>query len=306
MWIYKANANGYPGTLTDFSSCSTNCIKYNWNTTTKTLRHRATRSVAAGRQHSSTRATQQLGQRRGVYVKLNHKYITKLFGASINLTDHAVFRLEPAPTQLCRVGRCTGSSVRAHEGNTKERGFFMVWFALTFVTLTAFAGLAIEYNRWENIGNRVQKAADAAALAGAVFMPENVGNKAYTTAKTIASQNGFTDGSNGIVITTAAGRLPNQLKVTISVPTKNPFGGIVGYGSTTIQRKAVAEYQLPQNLGSPQNIFGNDPESAATPAAVLGERLRAVVEQGQGRRDPDRRRPAARRASATPTTARAA
>ena len=63
----------------------------------------------------------------------------------------------------------------------------MVWFALTFVALTAFAGLAIEYNRWENIGNRVQKAADAAALAGAVFMPENVGNKAYTTAKTIAS-----------------------------------------------------------------------------------------------------------------------
>ena len=37
----------------------------------------------------------------GVYVKLNHKFLTKLFGANINLTDHAVFRLEPAPTQLC-------------------------------------------------------------------------------------------------------------------------------------------------------------------------------------------------------------
>ena len=129
---------------------------------------------------------------------------------------------------------------RAHEGNTKERGFFMVWFALTFVALTAFAGLAIEYNRWENIGNRVQKAADAAALAGAVFMPENVGNKAYTTAKTIASQNGFTDGSNGIVITTSAGRLPNQLKVIIKVPTKNPFGGIVGYGQRAVVASDVA------------------------------------------------------------------
>ena len=37
----------------------------------------------------------------GVYVKLNHKFLTKLFGANINLADHAVFRLEPAPTQLC-------------------------------------------------------------------------------------------------------------------------------------------------------------------------------------------------------------
>ena len=36
-----------------------------------------------------------------MYVKLNHKFLTKLFGASITLTDHAVFRLEPAPTQLC-------------------------------------------------------------------------------------------------------------------------------------------------------------------------------------------------------------
>lgn len=124
----------------------------------------------------------------------------------------------------------------------------MVWFALTFVALTAFAGLAIEYNRWNNIAGRVQKAADAAALAGAVFMPENVGNQAFTIAKTIASQNGFTHASNGIVITTVAGRLPNQLKVTIKVPTKNPFGGLVGYGA----------------------------------APVLGERLRAVVEQEQG------------------------
>jgi hypothetical protein len=171
---------------------------------------------------------------------------------------------------------------RAHEGNTKERGFFMVWFALTFVALTAFAGLAIEYNRWENIGNRVQKAADAAALAGAVFMPENVGNKAYTTAKTIASQNGFTDGSNGIVITTSAGRLPNQLKVSIKVPTKNPFGGIVGYGSTVIQRKAVAEYQLPQNLGSPQNSFGNDPESGSTQPQFWGNIFGPSSSKGKG------------------------
>ena len=184
----------------------------------------------------------------------------------------------------------------------------MVWFALTLRRrLTAFAGLAIEYNRWDNIANRVQKAADAAALAGAVFMPENVGNKAFTTAKSIASQNGFTDGSNGVVITTAAGKLPNQLKVTIKVPTKNPFGGDrrlrVDHDHPA---SAVAEYQLPQNLGSPQNSFGNDPESAVDAAAVLGQPVRAVVEQGRRATRCSRRRRRANRHCAMPTTARAA
>lgn len=151
-----------------------------------------------------------------------------------------------------------------------ERGFYMVWFALTLVTLTAFAGLGLEYSRWNNLSARIQKAADASALAGAVFMPDNVGNQAFTTARTIASENGFADGVNGVSITTTPGALPNQLKVSISVPTHNPWGQIVGYGSTTIVRTAVAEYQLPQNLGSPQNIYGNDPESAAAQPQFWG------------------------------------
>ena len=159
---------------------------------------------------------------------------------------------------------------RARAGHTKEQGFFMVWFALTFVTLTAFAGLALEYNRWQQIATRAQKAADAAALGGAVFMPENVGNKAFTTAQTIASENGFTNGSGGVTITTAAARLPNQLKVTIAINTHNPWGALVNYNSTTIVRSAVAEYQLPQNLGSPQNTYGNDPESAAAQPQLWG------------------------------------
>jgi hypothetical protein len=101
-------------------------------------------------------------------------------------------------------------------------------------------------------------------------MPENAGNKAFNTAQTISSQNGFKNGVNGVTVTSAIGRLPNQLKVTVAIKTKNPWGALVGYGSTTIVRSAVAEYQLPQNLGSPQNSYGNDPESAATPPQLWG------------------------------------
>ena len=158
----------------------------------------------------------------------------------------------------------------------------MVWMALTLVTLTAFAGLGLEYSRWNNLSNRIQKAADAAALAGAVFMPENVGNKAFNTAKTTASYNGFTHGTAGVTIATAAGTLPNQLKVTISVPTKNPWGQLVNYNSTTITRTAVAEYQLPQNLGSPENTYGNDPESLATQPQFWGNMFGPSSEKAKG------------------------
>ena len=163
-----------------------------------------------------------------------------------------------------------------------EQGFYAVWFAITFVTFTAFAGLAIEFNRWQMLATRAQKAADAAALAGAVFMPQNQNNRAFTTARTIASLNGFTDGQHGVTITTARGRLPNQLKVTVELRTANPWGALVNYGSTTIARSAVAEYQVPQNLGSPQNSYGNDPESAATQPQFWGNLFGPSSSKGKG------------------------
>jgi hypothetical protein len=158
---------------------------------------------------------------------------------------------------------------RAREGGEAERGFYMVWFALTFIALTSFAGLALEYNRWQQIATRMQKAADAGALGGAVFLPDNLPS-ATSTAKAITKKNGFEDGKNGNVVTTAKGALPNQLIVTITTTTKNPWGAMVNYGRTTFSRSATAEYQLPQNLGSPQNSFGNDPESAAVQPQFWG------------------------------------
>ena len=163
-----------------------------------------------------------------------------------------------------------------------EQGFYAVWFALTFVTFTAFAGLAIEFNRWQMLATQAQKAADAAALAGAVFMPENQNNKAFDTARSIASLNGFTDGQKGVTIATAKGRLPNQLKVTVSLRTNNPWGALVNYGSTTIVRSAVAEYQVPQNLGSPQNSYGNDPESGSAQPQFWGNLFGPSSSKGKG------------------------
>jgi Flp pilus assembly protein TadG len=102
MWVYKANDKGYPGANgnTSFSSCTTNCIQYNWIPASKsfdTANPGGSGWPAASQNACDTANWDSVG----VYVRLVHKYLTKLFGATITLTDHAVFRLEPAPTQLC-------------------------------------------------------------------------------------------------------------------------------------------------------------------------------------------------------------
>lgn len=104
MWVYKANAEGYPGAdgNTSFSNCDSNCIKYDWVQGTRSFNTAS--PLGGGWPASSHHACDQNNwDSVGVFVKLNHKYLTKLFGASITLTDHAVFRLEPAPTQLCNL-----------------------------------------------------------------------------------------------------------------------------------------------------------------------------------------------------------
>jgi hypothetical protein len=97
LWIYKANANGYPGSANNFSSCATNCIRYTWNSSTKTFGN----PQGGGWPASTHQICRQPYDEMGVYVKLNHEFVTKLFGANITLTDHSVFRFEPVANSLC-------------------------------------------------------------------------------------------------------------------------------------------------------------------------------------------------------------
>jgi Flp pilus assembly protein TadG len=99
MWIYRANASGYPESG-GFSACTTNCIKYTWQPSSRTF-NTASPSGGGWPSTSQNACNQANWDSVGVYVKLNHRFLTRLFGVSISLADHAVFRLEPAPTQLC-------------------------------------------------------------------------------------------------------------------------------------------------------------------------------------------------------------
>ena len=80
-----------------------------------------------------------------------------------------------------------------------ERGYVLIMSALLMLPLLAFAGFAVDIGSWYMYANRMQRAADAAALAGVVWMPND--DKAEQVAKETAKANGFDDAAADIVVT---------------------------------------------------------------------------------------------------------
>lgn len=101
IWIFKANAQGYPGAdgNTSFTTCATNCIQYNWDPATRAFN---TGSPGGGGWDATSHQICALPYDQvGVYVNIDHRYITQLFGNTKTLTDHSVFRFEPKAATVC-------------------------------------------------------------------------------------------------------------------------------------------------------------------------------------------------------------
>jgi hypothetical protein len=94
IWVYKAQDPNDPASTApgmpdsgDFTTCGT-CVRYAWNGTiwleTQNTWPEASQDACPGE-----------GEYIGIYVKAEHKYVTKLFGSSRTLQDHTVMRFEP-------------------------------------------------------------------------------------------------------------------------------------------------------------------------------------------------------------------
>ncbi|HEY7135102.1 MAG TPA: pilus assembly protein TadG-related protein [Acidimicrobiia bacterium] len=145
---------------------------------------------------------------------------------------------------------------RARRTREDEQGFFLVFFTLALVMLLAIAGLAVDFANWTYQGQQEQKVADAAALAGAVFLPDNP-TAAKNAAWTTASQNGYSNAE--VDPEPGSGSNADKMTVTITRTVTNVFASVIGFHTKTITRTATAEYQKPIAMGSPTNQFGNDP-----------------------------------------------
>jgi hypothetical protein len=146
-----------------------------------------------------------------------------------------------------------------------ERGFVVVWFGLLLLVLVAMAGFGVDVWNWWYTSQKVQRAADAGALAGVPFMPTSFdaasGSPNATSTATVAvTQNGI---DSGVTVSKVAGKA-NQLEVTVTKQVSNFFTSLLGYKTTTISRKATAEFNPPIQMGSPSGHIGNDPENGAT------------------------------------------
>jgi Flp pilus assembly protein TadG len=144
---------------------------------------------------------------------------------------------------------------RARRG---EDGYAAVLVAIVVAALFfPLAAIAVDVSRWYLEGERLQKAADAAALAGVTHMPQDL-PAATGVARDVSSRNGYAHGGSTSV-STAPGERPGQLRVTVARTVPNTFGAMLGVGETTVSRTALADYSGPQPMGSPCNTFGNEP-----------------------------------------------
>jgi Flp pilus assembly protein TadG len=148
-----------------------------------------------------------------------------------------------------------------------ERGIVIVYFAMTLVVLLLMSGFAVDLGGWYKRSQEIQRAADAAALAGVVYMPGDFAT-ADAVARKTATANGFTDCAcaTGIHVSVAPDtESPRRLAVTIKDDRIPQYFTKVALNSVTEQRAAKAEYTQPIPMGSPENSLGTGPLTCGAP-----------------------------------------
>jgi len=149
---------------------------------------------------------------------------------------------------------------KRHIEPTDEQGAILPFVALVLILLLGLASFAVDLGWFYLNSTRIQRAAESAALAGVIHMPQAYATKAEPTALQVAATNGYIDGVDGASITVTDGLSwsePNQLEVEISDTVDTFLLRVLGRQNQTITRGAIAEYVPPLPLGSPESQFGN-------------------------------------------------
>lgn len=160
-----------------------------------------------------------------------------------------------------------------------RKGQTLIIFALSITMLLGMAGLVIDVARAFDLYARMQRAAEAGALAGVLYMPlyynaartPGDGLSAVSRATTEIFKDGFGTGVSAIpagnpcptpvtsveiAICQNATR-PSDLQVTITETLTITLLGGLGIQPVTLSASAQAEYLPPVQIGSRQNYFGD-------------------------------------------------
>lgn len=133
-----------------------------------------------------------------------------------------------------------------------ESGQTIILVALSLPLLLGFVGIATDVGALFKDKRTMQTAADAGAIAGALHITDGTWSTAANAATTA---NGYTNGSNGVVVTVpspATGpswpssnyyHVPNYVEVTITKTEPTIFLTLFGHPSVTVLTRAVATNQ---------------------------------------------------------------
>jgi Flp pilus assembly protein TadG len=95
VWVYEAGTNGMPTGQTEFSNCTTRCLRYTPVGDTYVL---------AGGSWDESEINACAGDPNitavGIYMNGTHPFLTTLFQGSMDLEQHSVMRFEPIPSDL--------------------------------------------------------------------------------------------------------------------------------------------------------------------------------------------------------------
>lgn len=142
-----------------------------------------------------------------------------------------------------------------------ERGAIAVLTALLAVVILGMAAIAVDVASWYSEGERLQRAADSAALAGVPYLP------AYQSEATLAARanmtsNGYTSAEISAAQVDPDTARPSRLRVTMTRTVPTFFGRILGVDLKTVTRTATADFAAQASMGSPCNVMGNEPPAA--------------------------------------------
>lgn len=120
-----------------------------------------------------------------------------------------------------------------------ERGVMAVFTTLMVLIIVGFCGLATDVGIWELHQRKMQAAADAAALAGAIA--QSAGQNVTSAVDAVTGSYGFADGQNGVSVTANAGvPAANDVEVVIRAPQAQFFSRLLIAGGPTVTVKAAA------------------------------------------------------------------
>ncbi len=156
-----------------------------------------------------------------------------------------------------------------NRGGDQERGAIAVLTALAMVAMLIAVAFAVDVGRWYVEGQRLQRAADAAALAGVPYMPGDFA-EAKVQARKIVVANGYvsSDTPSGNVVAIEGTSKPSELRVKMTSKIPNIFASVIGLGWQSLTRSATADYTGPAPMGSPCNTFGNAPAGSSATSGV--------------------------------------